>query len=108
MIMRLVILVLLLYGVIQVARRVTDTLNVVVEPTSFGIGLMVAAIVAAIYFGLTNWWSTVTRPTRTQSVTHNTNETPSQITWASFWAIVRGTMIFAIAGIIIYLFMSSQ
>jgi hypothetical protein len=108
MIIRLVILVALLYGVIQVVRRVTETLNIVVEPTSFGIGLIVAAIVGSVYFWLTNWWSTVTRPARAQSVKHSTDETPSQITWASFWAIVRGAFVFTIVGIIIYLFMVSR
>ncbi len=100
---RLIVLVALFAGAIELTRRAAEALNIVIEPTSFWIGLGVAVVAGAVDFWITNWWSTVTAPSRPQSVNHNTAQTPSQITWASFWAIIRGVMVFAIVGVIIYL-----
>ncbi len=105
---RLVIVGVLLYIVIQVTTHVTEALRVEIDRASFGIGIGVAAIVGFLYFLITDWWSTVTRPARPQTVKHSTDETPSQITWASFWAIVRGAIFFTVVGLIIYLFLSTH
>ncbi|CAG0935557.1 hypothetical protein TFLX_04399 [Thermoflexales bacterium] len=105
---RLIILVGLLFICHRLVSRLADILKFQIEWTSFWAGLGVAMVVGFVYFLITDWWSTVTRPTRPQSVTQTTTETPRQITMASFWAIIRGIVIFIVVAIIVFRVLVSQ
>jgi hypothetical protein len=99
--MQLIRLLLLLFVAVKVVERFAGWFHTEIDYTWFWIGIAAAAVVAFADFMINNWWSTVTRPTHPQTVSHSTNETPSQITRASFWAIIQGILVIVLVGFII-------
>lgn len=68
------------------AWQISELLGFILDVTSFTIGIVVAAFTGFIWFLLSDWWSTATRPYRPQTVTLPTAETPNQIGCAALWA----------------------
>ncbi len=105
---RFIILALLIAGVVKLTERVAEVLKLQVDWFWFVTGLIAAAIVGGVYFWLTNWWGDVRRPTRFQSVTHTTTQTPNQIGCESLVALIGGILIIAVVGFLLYNFLFPQ
>ena len=99
--MRLVVPLFLLFLAVKAVEFVAGRLQVQIDYTWFWVGLGVAVVVAFSYFWLVDWWGTVTRPSRPQTITLKTTETPSQITSASLLAIIELVVIIFVIGFII-------
>ncbi|MBI5302467.1 MAG: hypothetical protein HY868_10040 [Chloroflexi bacterium] len=82
---------------------VINLLGYRVEMLSFIGGLVAAAIMGLLSFRVNEWWGTVTRPYKPQTVRLETRETPAQITGAATRARLLSGIIFAVLGLTVLL-----
>jgi len=75
------------------AWRASESLGIPLDPASFAVGIAAAALTGGTLFLINNWWDTITRPYRPQTVRLETRETPSQITWVAFRALLLGIIV---------------
>jgi hypothetical protein len=66
-----------------------------VDIGSLGFGLAIAAVTGYCWAMLNGWWSTVTRPYKPMTITLETKQTPSQVSFASILAIAKGIIFIA-------------
>ncbi|MBM3127589.1 MAG: hypothetical protein FJ009_03030 [Chloroflexi bacterium] len=92
---------------VALAYWVSNKLPYNVDVGSLGFGLAIAALSGAAWAMLNGWWSTVTKPYRPMTITLETKQTPSQISFASIWAIAKGIIFIAIVIAVIVLMLSS-
>jgi hypothetical protein len=77
---------------------ISEQLGYALDGTSFTVGIAVAAVTGFLWFLVSDWWSTATRPWRPQAVTLPTRETPSQIGCAALCAMMW--LVFFAVGVI--------
>jgi hypothetical protein len=82
--------------------QASESLGIVLDPVSFGVGIVAATLTGATLFLVGDWWSSVTRPYHRQSIRLETNQTPSQITFAAFKALVTGIIVIVVVLAVIF------
>ena len=100
--MRLSRFVLVLSIFAYLAWQVSESSGIVLDPLSFIIGVVVAGLAGATLFLVGDWWSSVTRPYQPQTVKLETKQTPSQVTFAAFRALLKGIIVIILVIIAIY------
>ena len=83
------------------AWRISTWLGYAFDEVSFGAAIAVAALTGITWFWVSDWWSTMTKPFRPQTVKLDTKETPSQIGCNALSAIVQLSFFIALAVIFI-------
>jgi hypothetical protein len=100
---RLIPFVVIIGSCTYLAWRIFERVGYALDVTSFMVGITLAAVIGFAWFQVGEWWSTMTRPYRPQTVKTDTKETPIQIIIGALLATVKLFLFIVLAIVLIIL-----
>jgi hypothetical protein len=105
---RFFVFALLFLGSIALASWVTSRIRYTVDSVSFFVGLSVAMLTGLAWFMINGWWTAVRRPFQPMVIRLETEQTPAQVNFRMFVAIVQGILVAGGLFVVIVLMLSSS